>query len=126
MSRNEWKIGFLTALIMSMSLSCDIQPPELPSPSPSTFPIPTSEPIRFGIYAPAQIPVNTPVVIVFCGKTFAKEVFADTYRLGYLGHNRASGCLQLVQPGFNTPGKRVIKIGNLEHSIEVFEFSSEL
>lgn len=117
--------GFLAGLLTSMSLSCDLEPvePVEPAPSPSPLlPIPTSGPIRFGIYAPPAVPAHSPFVIVFCGKSHANEVFADDYRLGYLGQNRKSGCSQLVHPGFNTIGNRVLRVGNVTKSLEVFAF----
>lgn len=131
MERDDWKIGFLAGIMLSMSISCDWELPEPePTPEPTTeptpiVPTPTAEPIWFGIYAPSATPLHTPFVIAFCGKTFANEVFVGKYRLGYLGDNRQSGCRQLVIPGFNTAGKRVIKIGNLRHEIDVFEYRNE-
>lgn len=112
----------LYLLFIVLIVGCEL--PDIPEPTPTPtplLPIPTSPPIRFGIYAPHSIPIQTPVVIVFCGKTFATDVYADDYRLGYLAHNNKSGCHQLIQPGFNTPGKRTLKIGNLEHVIDVFK-----
>lgn len=129
MKRNDWKVGFFAGLIISMSISCEFDDPVLEDPRPLPtpgLPIPTAEPIRFGIYAPDAVPLKTPVVIVLCGKSFTREVYADEYKLGLLGDNRYSGCKQLVQPGFNTPGKRVIKIGNLEHVLDVFKVEPEI
>lgn len=85
--------------------------PECPKPQP-----PSSK----GILMPRIIPAHTPVVIVVCDKVSDIEVYADEHRLGYLGDNFASGCKQLVQPGFNQLGDRLITVGEFSAVLSVF------
>ena len=129
MFHSSLSAGFLMGILLVMGLSCEfeIPDPQEPTPAPTPIvPIPTAEPVRFGIYAPAAVPTFASFSVIFCGKTFANEVFIDDFRIGYLGDNRKSGCLQLIIPGLNTPGRRVIKVGTVSQSIDVFEFKSEM
>lgn len=69
---------------------------------------------------PKFTPTMAPVVISLC-KPFVPDtgVFIGEIKLGTMGWNDKSNCMQLVYPGFSLEGTRTIKVGEYEAVLEV-------
>lgn len=97
-------------------------PSETPKPSPSSSPEPVPEIVPEVIpvlLAPRYAPTHSPVTISLCLPYVAgtQLVVDNSVPLGTFGENRASGCMQIVYPGFNTAGVRMLSVGSLKHEI---------
>lgn len=118
-------IQLLTCLVL---VACELPPIEEgptptsePTPTPCPTPPPPPEPAAGLFNAPDVVPVAAPFTVTLC-KPFEPNtvLYVDSYKLGTFGHHRPTGCMSLVIPGLNTPGKRILKVGDLTRPILVF------
>lgn len=114
----------LFALLATSCTFPDLPEPILePTPEPTPCPTPTPPPKpAAGLFnAPDVIAVAAPFAVTLC-KPFEPNTFLhiDHYKLGTFGHHRPTGCMIVTVPGLNTPGDRVLKVGDLTRPIHVF------
>lgn len=91
------------------------------TPEPCPTPTPPPKPAPGILNAPDVVPINAAFPVTLCKPyTPNTTLYIDSYKLGTFGHHRPTGCMLLLVPGLNTPGDRVLKVGDLARPITVF------
>lgn len=94
-------------------------PPVEPTPTASPSPDPTPEPVPV-LFGPTHVPAKAVAVFYLCESYKPGTILlADKFPLGNFADNRESGCMQLVYPGFNQPGTRVLSANGHTWTVRV-------
>lgn len=92
-----------------------------PEPTPCPTPAPPPKPAAGLLNAPDVVPVAAPFAVTLCKPWTPNTVlYVDQYKLVTFGHHRPTGCMIVIVPGLNTPGDRILKVGDLTRPIHVF------
>lgn len=119
-------VGVVAVLVLSLVGKCAPKTIPTPEPTPSPTPVPcptpapTPEPRPTVFYAPDFALVGTPFTVTLCEPfEFNVSLSVDGKHVGTFG--KGSQCMQVIVPGFNKIGKRVLKAKDYSKIITIFD-----